>query len=202
MAVTRVTAQLDNDMQQMNALENDRYGADLTAPIVSGDYSVEIRAYDDAGNVGISNADNNPDLLVEVTKWHTPKVNWTASDSFNMKDYNRILNNLLYLHEEASKLWKPFDIEDMGEEIWDNRERYNVKYFNAWEKNVEIINNVILTQNYGFPQTFYQNGAFISPSELNRIEGAILSMRGILDRQKLSFRKLSFRLGNFKGVRI
>lgn len=140
--------------------------------------------------------------VVAVAEWLTPKTNWTANDRFNMRDYNRIRNNLLCLHEEASSLWRPFEIEDMGKEVEDVRERYNVKYFNAWEKNVEIINSVILTWDYGFSQTFYQNGAFISPSELNRIEGAILSMRGILDRQKLGLRKLPFRLGNFKGVRV
>lgn len=137
-----------------------------------------------------------------IAEWKTPKTNWTANDAFNRHDYNRILNNLLYLHEEASNLWRPFEIEDMGAEMFDVREHPKAKYLNAWERNLEIINNAILTQNYGFSQTFYQNGAFISPSELNRIEGATLSMKDILDRQKLGLRKLSFRLGNFKGVRV
>lgn len=137
-----------------------------------------------------------------AVEWKTPKTNWTANDRFNIRDYNRIRNNLLYLREESIKLWRSFDIEDMGAETQNMKEYPKAKYINAWERNVEIINNVILTQNYGFSQTFYQNGAFISPSELNRIEGAILSMRGILDRQKLGLRKLSFRLGNFKGVRV
>lgn len=202
MAVTRVTAQLEGDLQEMSSLPGNRHEADLTAPIISGDYSVEIRAYDDAGNVGIANAYNNPDLLVEVTRWHTPKTNWTINDRFNYVDYNRIMNNLIYLHEEAVKLWKPFDIEDMGAEIWDNVTSWKVKYFNAWEKNLDKINSVILTKDYGFSQQFFSNGAFIQWNELNRIEGAILSMREILDRQKLGLMKLSFRLGNFKGVRV
>lgn len=201
MAVTKVIAALNASEEEMQPLSNDRYEADLTAPILSGDYSVEIQAYDDAGNVGVANAKTNPDLRVEVTKWHTPKTNWTANDRFNYADYNRIKNNLSYLHEESTKLWKPFGIEDMGEDILNNVTAWKARYFNAWEKNIEIINNIILTQDYGFSQTFYENGVFIQWHELNRIESAILSMRDILDRQKIGLRKLSFRLGDFKGVK-
>lgn len=201
MAVTKVVATLDTSEKEMQLLSNDRYEADLTAPIASGDYSVEIQSYDDAGNISVANAETNPDLAVEVTKWHTPKTNWTANDRFNYTDYNRIKNNIAYLHEETTKLWKPFNIEDMGEDIFDYVTAWKAKYFNAWEKNIEIINNIILTQDYGFSQTFYENGVFIQWNELNRIESAILSMRDILDRQKIGLRKLSFRLGDFKGVK-
>lgn len=201
MAVTRVTAELSGDLEEMQGLPEDRYSADLTAPIVSGDYSVEIRAYDDAGNVSIANADTNPDLTAHVTKWHTPKTNWTINDRFNFVDFNRIKNNLEYLHEEATELWKPFEIEYMGEDIFDYVTAWKVQYFNAWEKNIEIINDIILTQDYGFSQMFFENGAFIQWMELNRIEGAILTMRSILDRQRAGLRKLSFRLGDFKGVK-
>lgn len=201
MAVTKVIAALGASKEEMQSLSNDRYEADLTAPITSGDYSVEIQAYDDAGNISVANAETNTELMVEVTKWHAPKTNWTANDRFNFEDYNRIKNNLVYLYEEATKLWKPFNIEDMGEDIFDYVTAWKVKYFNAWEKNIEIINNIILTQDYGLSQTFYENGVFIQWNELNRIESAILSMKDILDRQKIGLRKLSFRLGDFKGVK-
>ena len=202
MAITKVTAAIDENVREMNPLPKDKYEADLCAPIISGDYSVEICAYDDAGNVGVANAETNTDLSVKVTKWHTPKTNWTANDRFNFIDYNRIKNNLSYLHEEATELWKPFEIEDMGDDIFDYVTAWKVQYFNAWEKNVEIINNIILTQDYGFSQTFYENGVFIQWDELNRVEGVTLSMKEILDRQRKGLRKLSFRLGGFKGVKI
>lgn len=202
MAVTKVTARIDSDEKEMQSLPDDRYEANLTAPVISGDYGIEIQAYDDSGNIGIANAENNPDLEVEVTKWHTPKTNWTVNDRFNYVDYNRIKNNLAYLHEEAYKLWKPFGIEDMGEDIFDNVTAWKVRYFNAWEKNLEVINDTILTQDYGLSQRFFENGVFIQWNELNRIESAILSMRDILDRQKASLRKLSFRLGAFKEVKV
>lgn len=202
MAVIKVMATLEEETKEMSSLKDNIYEADLDAPAISGDYSVEIHAYDNAGNIGIANAKTNPDLRIEVTKWHTPKTNWTVNDRFNFKDYNRIKNNLTYLHEEAYQLWKPFYIEDMGDDIFDYVTAWKVRYFNAWEKNLEAINNTILTKDYGFSQTFYENGAFIQWNELNRIESAILSMRDILDRQKAGLRKLSFRLGDFKGVKI
>ena len=201
MAVTKATAQLGTNIKDMQSFSDKRYEASLTSPVLSGDYSVEIKAYDDAGNVSVANAETNPELTVEVTKWHTPKTNWTINDRFNFVDYNRIKNNLEYLHEKAYKLWKPFEIEDMGEDIFDYVTAWKAKYFNAWEKNLDIVNNVILTRDYGFSQTFYENGVFIQWNELNRIESAILSMKDILDRQKLGLRKLSFRLGDFKEVK-
>lgn len=201
MAVTNVTATLEDETKQMQSLPDDVYEADLTTPIISGDYSLEIKAYDDAGNVAIANAETNPDLLVHASKWHTSKTNWMPTDRFNFVDYNRIKNNLEYLHEEAVELWKPFEIDDMGEDIFDYVTAWKVKYFNAWENNLETINNIILTQDYGFSQMFFENGVFIQWDELNRIESAILSMKDILDRQKLGLRRLSVRLGNFKGVK-
>lgn len=201
MAVKKVKAIFQDESKDMKSLGNDKYEINLNAPLISGNYPSEIYAYDDAGNIGIANYKTNPELIVEVTKWHKPKTNWTVNDRFNFEDYNRIKNNLEYLHEEAEVLWKPFEIEDMGMEIWDYVTAWKAKYFNAWEKNLEIINKNILTKNYGFTQIFYENGVFIQWNELNRIESAILSMKGILDRQKLGLRKLSLNLGNFKGVK-
>lgn len=201
MAVKRVVAALGEEEKNMQNTKDSTYEAEFSAPLISGGYSMEIRAYDDAGNVGIANAETNEDLLLHASKWHTPKTSWTINDRFNFADYNRIKNNLEYLHEEAYELWKPFEIEDMGNDIFDNVTPWKVKYFNAWEKNLDAINNIILTQDYGFTQTFFVNGPFIQWNELNRIESAILSMKDILDRQKLGLRKLSVRLGNFKGVK-
>lgn len=201
MAVEKVTATLAGLTKDMQNAEDSRYETEFTAPITSGDYSIELRAYDDAGNIAIANAETNPDLLLHASKWHTPKTNWKVNDRFNFKDYNRIKNNLEYLHEEATELWKPFEIENMGSDIFDYVTAWKVKYFNAWENNLDAINNIILTQDYGFAQTFFENGQFIQWNELNRIESAILSMKDILDRQRLGLRKLSIRLGNFKGVK-
>lgn len=196
MAIKEVTATLAEKTTNLENKQDSIYSGNLTAPKENGIYSVQVSAYDDAGNVTTDNAE------VEVTLWHTPKTNWKPTDRFNFVDYNRIKNNLTWLHEKAQELWKPFDIEDMGDDITDYSSYWKVRFFNAWEENLEIINKNIFTQDYGERQIFFENGAFIQWNELNRIESAILEMRDILDRQEAGLRRLSFRLGTFKEVKI
>ncbi len=196
MAIKEVTATLAEETINLENKQDSTYGGNLSAPRENGIYSVQVSAYDDAGNVTTDNT------KVEVTLWHTPKTNWKPTDRFNFVDYNRIKNNLTWLHEKAQELWKPFNIEDMGEDIIDYSSYWKVRFFNAWEENLDTINKNIFTQNYGERQIFFENGAFIQWNELNRIEGAILEMRDILDRQEAGLRRLSFRLGAFKEVKI
>ena len=135
-------------------------------------------------------------------KWEEPKTDWKSTDRFNFSDYNRIKNNISYVYRKATELNKPFDIEDMGEDINDYASFWNVIYFNAWENNIEALNNNVFMKDYGTKQTFYENGAFIQYSELNRLESAILNMKKILDAQEISVNKLPFVLGRFKTIRV
>lgn len=134
--------------------------------------------------------------------WQKPKTDWAADDRFNIKDYNRIKKNLTYLWEEAEKIWGEFNIEDMGEDVTSINEIWNVQYFNAFESNVDTINQHMFTQNLGLRQTFYVNGVFIRFDELNRIESAILKMKGIVDGAKAGRVRLAFRLGYPKGLKL
>lgn len=134
-------------------------------------------------------------------KWEEPKIDWKSTDRFNFSDYNRIKNNISYVFRKSTELNKPFDIEDMGEDINDYASFWNVIYFNAWENNIEALNNNVFRKDYGTKQTFYENGAFIQYSELNRLESAILNMKKILDAQEISVNKLPFVLGRFKTIR-
>lgn len=139
-----------------------------------------------------------------TVEWIEPKIDWSPDpekSKFNIDDYNRIKNNLTYLHEYANELYVPFETEDMGEDatypiFWD------VDKFNAFERNLDEINRRIYTQDFGVSQTFYPNGVFIQADELNRIESAMLSMKDILDRQKAGVRRLPFRFGQYKSIRV
>ena len=133
--------------------------------------------------------------------WTNPKTNWKNTDRFNVYDFNRIKNNIEYLHNEAELLYKNFEISNMGQNIESYENYWDVSFFNAFEKNVETINNIIFTQDYGVMQRFFENGPFIKWDELNRIETACLRMKDILHRQKIGLRKIPFSLGNMKGVR-
>ncbi len=213
MAIERVTAEVRGDSTELDSVQNDYYAGILTAPEESGEYTAKIKAYDDAGNVSVANPENTAGLNVSVTKWKTPKVNWKPTDRFNYYDYNRIKRNLEYLHEMAVSLYKQFSIFDMGEDMDAGLADgiyvsspyellFHADQFNLFEKNLETINKNVLVQDFGESQTFYPNGVFIQWDELNRIESAILKIRGILDSQKAGLRRLSFRLGDMKGVKV
>lgn len=195
MSVTKVTASLSDETKVLENNGNDSYSGNLTAPRESGTYPLNVSAYDDTGNVTVATS------YVDVALWRTPKTNWKATDRFNFVDYNRIKNNLVYLHQFAESLWQIFEMPDMGEDITEYTAFWDVDIFNLFESNLELINQNIFAQDFGVSQRFFENGAFIKWDELNRIESAILSMNDLLERQKAGLRKLSFRLGNFKGVR-
>ena len=135
-------------------------------------------------------------------EWVEPKTDWKSTDRFNFSDYNRIKNNLIWLHAKSEELWKKFNIEDMGEDITSYATYWNVDMFNAFENNLEQINKNTLSKNYGTKQVFFENAPFIQYEELNRIESAMLSIYDILKRQELTIRRIPFRLGTFKEVRI
>ena len=134
-------------------------------------------------------------------EWITPKTDWVSTDRFNITDYNRIKNNLEYLHEYAETLYFPFDISNMGANKDSYADYFYADEFNLFEDNLKAINQNIFTQDFGIAQRFYDNGPFIQYGELNRIESAILSIYELLGRQKAGLTKLSFRLGDMKGVK-
>lgn len=137
-----------------------------------------------------------------AVEWTEPKTNWSPNDRFNIADFNRIKNNILWLYEKASKLYLDFETEEMGEDITSYESYWNVAYFNAFESNVDKINNAMYTQDFGVSQKFFENGPFINWEELNRIENACSSMKGILQKQEAGLRTLAFRFGSMKGVNV
>ena len=90
----------------------------------------------------------------------------------------------------------------MGDDYISYEQYFYADQFNLFERNLEIINSNAFIQNFGESQTFYSNGVFIDYNELNRIENAILSIKTILDNQEAGLRRLPFRLGIFREVRI
>lgn len=138
-------------------------------------------------------------MIVDESLWNTPKTNWKSTDRFNFADYNRIKNNLNYLHQLAVSMWNEFDMPNMGADITDYNAFWDVDIFNLFESNLELINKHIFAQDFGVSQRFFENGAFIKWDELNRIESAILSMNDLLERQKNGLKRVSFRLGQFNG---
>lgn len=134
-------------------------------------------------------------------EWQEPKTNWDKTDRFNVDDYNRIKNNINWIHEKATMLYKTFGIVAMGDDITEYTAYWNAEKFNAFEQNLETINANIYTKDYGESQSFFANAPFIKWDELNRIESASLSMKQILDNIEAGLPRLAIRLGASKEVK-
>lgn len=134
--------------------------------------------------------------------WQTPKTDWTADDRFNISDYNRIKNNLMYLQELGSEIYSFFEIDDMGEDKTSYAEYWKPAEFNLFESNLDLIKEVFPQSDIGIRKTFFENAPFIDYIELNRIESAMLNYYQMGTTQKAINPRLAFRLGNMKGVKV
>lgn len=137
-----------------------------------------------------------------MSEWITPKTDWNTNSKFNIDDYNRIKNNLVYLKDRANELIIPFEIDDMGSDLTAYTSFWDVKIFNLFETNLEKINQKTYNKNLGYTKTFYENGQFIKYDELNRLESSMITLKDTLDRQEQGLRHIPFRLGRFKEVRV
>ena len=136
--------------------------------------------------------------------WETPKTNWSAQysdtglfigDFFNIQDYNRIKNNLLYIRELATHLMYGVPKITVGEDKTSYAEYFYADEINLIEDGLEIIDEFIGWVDFGDKQTFYDNGRFIDAEELNRIESAELKLYELLTNSIAGKMHLAFRLG-------
>lgn len=132
----------------------------------------------------------------------TPRTDWEPTDRFNIEDYNRIKRNLEYLRDRVSALCRFCETEDMGGEKNSYEVYFYAREFNLFEKNLEAICRQAPAGDCGTPQQFFDNGPFIGYEELNRIEGAILSINRTLDDLEACLPRLEVRLGYTKGIKI
>lgn len=197
MAVERVLVKLGNNEVDLQNQSGDIYTGGLPAPKEYGLYPLEVKIYDNEGKTVFDSS-----TIIEVSEWQTPKTDWIPNDRFIYIDYNRIKNNLLYVYQKAVELWGEFDIEDMGPDKKGYKDRISARSINTIERNLDAINQHVLTQDFGFSKTFFSNEPFIDANELNRIESATLQIKKQLDRHEASLSRLPFTLGRFKEIRI
>ena len=134
--------------------------------------------------------------------WQTPKTDWTADDRFNISDYNRIKNNLMYLQDLGSEIYAWIVLDNMGADKTSYAGYWKPSEFNLFESNLELIRNAFPDSDIGTRKTFFENAPFIDYVELNRIESAMLNYYQEGMTQKASIPRLAFRLGNMKGVKV
>ena len=149
--------------------------------------------------------------------WITPKTDWKAEydpigqymgDYFNIEDYNRIKNNLLYLRELATELFYGVPVIEVGVDkhypVAGNPDFNNDNYFadeiNLIEDALQSLEDFINLFNHGNKQTFYANGAFIGYAELNRIESAELELYTYITDSINGKSRLALHLGQRENV--
>ena len=140
--------------------------------------------------------------------WQTPKTDWYGEmtsegvyegDRFNVADYDRIKNNLIYLRELAITMYEEFSIET----VYDTKTTADLPYaeeLNAIENNLDTINQHTLNRPYGTKVVFAANGSMISYVELNRIESATLDLYNRLTNQHEGRRMFTWNFGVKGGL--
>jgi len=131
--------------------------------------------------------------------WVTPKIDWKATDYFNIQDYNRIKNNLNHIRSMALALYPYFTYADMGTDKTYS-DYFYADEINKFETNLEDINTHTFPRDIGESVTFYDNQPFIDYVELNRIEKGINTIYQGLYGHITGRRRLQFRLGRRRAV--
>lgn len=149
--------------------------------------------------------------------WITPKTDWKAEydsigqylgDFFNIEDYNRIKNNLLYLRELSTELFCGVPEIEVGVDkhypVAGNPDFDNDNFFadeiNLIEDGLQKLEDFINLFNHGTKQTFYANGTFIGYAELNRIESAELELYTYITDSINGKLRLAIHLGQRENV--
>jgi hypothetical protein len=133
--------------------------------------------------------------------WIEPKTDWKAvyengqyvGDYFNATDFNRIKNNIEYLHEQANKLYQEFEIGNLPDKTVEDF--LYADELNTLEANLNELNNRTVKQDYGTSPTYYTNGRTIDYTELNRIESSLKEIYELLYNQYNGRRMLTLNLG-------
>lgn len=134
--------------------------------------------------------------------WITPKTDWYGEtdssgnytgDRFDADDYNRIINNLQYLHDFAITLYKDFSVYGLSTKTYSDYVYAND--VNIIEGDLGLINSATLQRDYGETLVYYDNGTFIDYNELNRIESAMLDLYNKMTNEYNGRRMLTWNFG-------
>lgn len=150
----------------------------------------------------------NINTEVETNReWSEPKTDWSGEwfentyigDYFTYIDYNRIKNNIMFLINYASQMYKVTDY-DFG----DDKQEADLLYadeINLFETAIKSINE----ETYNFPydsKTWKENGYVPSADDWNRLEKMLLKLYEMLVAQRKAQYSLAFTLGGQKGFKV
>lgn len=141
------------------------------------------------------------------TSWTTPKTDWISTDRYNITDFNRQKNNLIYVAEGIrdalglSENYFQSAIDDMGDDISDYITVWSARRFNAMEF---LLREIRVVVGEGWSQHFYYAGSrFLSAEDCNRIESLTLHYKvDYYDGWINGKTKLPFTLGGDRSIRV
>ena len=150
--------------------------------------------------------------------WTQPKTNWSRGsgastydgDRFTYEDFNRIMNNILYLYELATAVYPInaeierresipsyyFDLQDG----YDNRTLEDYVYadeVNYFENRLDYLKEVTGATTPGSKETHVDNGVFIDAEQLNYLETLSLELYNIIHPIFIGRRRLSTSLSQY-----
>lgn len=133
--------------------------------------------------------------------WIEPKTDWTENDYFNASDYNRIIGNISYLKAYLDGLFLDLTNVSLGA-----KKTYTSLFYaremNDIEQTLERLNSETYGLDVGETQTYKPNKPTPLWSEYNRLESAILLLYNTSVAHKENLTRLSYTLGNQKGIRV
>lgn len=151
-------------------------------------------------------------MVLSKYTWVAPKTDWKvtydesgnyAGDYFEPADYNRIKNNINYLYDYAKQMFdNDPDIYDLGEDVYyGSTNEPKASWWTMLQDNLQMINDSSITIDIGEREVYYSNTAGRLLEELIRIEKATLDIYNKFNSINENKVRLSFRLGNRKGVK-
>ncbi len=135
-------------------------------------------------------------------QWITPKTDWKIQldldghyqgDYFEIADYQRICNNLNYLHKMAAQLWiQPEKLQMINVERGDF---CTAEMINAIEQAIQTIKPEAFSSVIPSAKTWKANDFAPMVHDLNRIEKALQNIYLLLLQQQNVLPKLAIKLG-------
>lgn len=156
-----------------------------------------------------TNINHNSPISTSLMIWKVyegffiPKINWLKDDYINIEDFNRIRKNVLYLYNRSKKFYNDYDLT---KKLVDEVNYSSYAYSDVWNflefTSNDIYNNTYKIKDVGSMREFvpYQN--YIDSVELNRLESLCLKYYQLLKGQQTAIEKLSFTLGDYRGIKI
>ena len=111
--------------------------------------------------------------------WIEPKTNWAADDYINIDDMNRIIGNITHIGIAAKPYFPDCVIPPQSDVTYTTKHTPDI--INTIESRLQIANSsTVRVPDFPAQKTWEADGPFYTYEDLNRIEGATLTLYNII----------------------